>query len=293
MFYLVLILSILVKGDSLMFNIEKSDIIYRSIKEPFEEGILACGFMKKPTSASSQINFSNSYYSCFIVLSGTGFYSDSKNNKIPLGSGDFVQRIPGQLHSTEIVPDGNWVEFFVSFGKPVFDYLCKLDLLKPNTPVQTGSPIDSKVISGYYNFLNQLKTAEAGNLDEMLLIAQKLVLNMSRHLPNVNARKQNSTYQLLITEACEIMVSNFQEDIDYSILAESLNMSFENFRKIFKSFMGISPGKYRTVKKIEQAGFMIKSGLSIKEVAYLSGYSDVFAFSKQFKKTMGISPGKF
>lgn len=278
-----------------MYSIVQTDVIYRSLKDPFEEGILACGFMKKPSAASSQINFRIDYYSCFLVLSGTGVYQDSVHGKIPLNSGDFVQRIPGLTHSTEIVADGNWTEFFISFGKPVYDYLCQLSMLNPNTPVQKGIAYPDDILaSSFSHFLTQLKKADSRSLNDLLLSAQKLVLRIQEHArSSIALPQQDASRNQLMEEACHSLASHFQESINYQQLAHSLHMSYESFRKQFKSTTGMSPAKYRTFKKIKQAGFMIQSGLTIKEVTILTGYSDVFAFSKQFKKTTGVAPGKY
>ena len=52
----------------------KSDVIYRCIGPDFTNGILACGYMSKPTKEKSQYNFVIDYYSCFLLLSGSGYY---------------------------------------------------------------------------------------------------------------------------------------------------------------------------------------------------------------------------
>lgn len=273
-----------------MLQTMQSDVIYRSLKAPIEEGILACGFMRKSTQAASQIDFTIDYYSCFLVLSGSGSYSDGNNLRIPLGVGDFVQRLPGVTHTTDIVGDGNWCEFFISFGKPVYDYLCTLEILSPTQPVQKDSAlIDDLLITSFFNYLNQLKYVDSSKLPELLFTAQQLILNMrSRQRISIQ-----TPYHQQIMLACERLSTRFQESIDYAKLAKSLNMGYENFRKIFKSTTGISPAKYHTLEKMKQATLMLRSGLTIREVAYLTGYSDIFAFSKQFKKTTGISPGSY
>ena len=51
-------------------------VIYRFVGGTPENGILSCGFMRKPTAQKSQINFKIPYYSCFVLLSGSGEYQD-------------------------------------------------------------------------------------------------------------------------------------------------------------------------------------------------------------------------
>ena len=60
--------------EYLLAKIEKSDVIYRCIGNEMKNGILACGFMRKETADRSQYHFSNEYYSCFVLLRGSGEY---------------------------------------------------------------------------------------------------------------------------------------------------------------------------------------------------------------------------
>ena len=71
-----------------------------------KNGILACGFMRKETAERSQYHFSNAYYSCFVLLRGSGRYLSETGTSYQLQAGSLVQRLPGVPHSTIIHPDG-------------------------------------------------------------------------------------------------------------------------------------------------------------------------------------------
>ena len=65
----------------------------------------------------------------------------------------------------------------------------------------------------------------------------------------------------------------------------------EYFRKLFKSFYGISPLKYINNLKITHAKELLASGMySVTEAALQSGYIDMSYFSREFKKASGNSP---
>lgn len=115
--------------EYLLAKIEKSDVIYRCIGNEMKNGILACGFMRKETADRSQYHFSNEYYSCFVLLRGSGEYIAEDGTSCPLQAGSLVQRLPGVPHSTRVDPDGKWLEFFISIGKPFFESFCSLSVL--------------------------------------------------------------------------------------------------------------------------------------------------------------------
>jgi AraC-like DNA-binding protein len=71
-------------------------------------------------------------------------------------------------------------------------------------------------------------------------------------------------------------------------------MSYESFRKKFREHLDTSPTQYRTQKRLEHAvNLLIEGRVTIKEVAFEIGYSDVGNFSKQFHAWMGQTPGQF
>lgn len=267
----------------------KKDLIYRCIGTDFTNGILACGYMTKPTKEQSQFNFLINYYSCFFLISGSGFYYTKDNMKIPIHAGDFVQRIPGVRHSTEIIPDGKWLEFFISFGRTTYDYLCSLNLLPVDTPVRKVN-YDDITIQIFSRLLGQLKEAEDVALPYLSLKAQEIVLST---LHNIQKTSPIDSLKKSMEEACRLLSAEINTTISLEEVAAILNMSYENFRKQFRKFTGTSPNQYRIEQKMKHAKLMLLSGISIKETALLTGYSDTYSFTKQFTHSVGISPGRY
>jgi AraC-like DNA-binding protein len=58
--------------------------------------------------------------------------------------------------------------------------------------------------------------------------------------------------------------------------------------------MGVSPLKYLTQIRISHAKRLLRlkqrSGMSIQEIAWLSGFQDSLYFSRVFKKATGVAP---
>ena len=106
--------------EYLLAKIEKSDVIYRCIGNEMKNGILACGFMRKETADRSQYHFRTSITAVSCCCAGAGEYIAEDGTSYPLQAGSLVQRLPGVPHSTRVDPDGKWLEFFISIGKPFF-----------------------------------------------------------------------------------------------------------------------------------------------------------------------------
>lgn len=101
--------------------------------------------------------------------------------------------------------------------------------------------------------------------------------------------------QVRVQSAVEYINEHFSEyDFDYSQLALSCGISNTYLRKLFNAKFGIPPNKYIMNMRISYACDLLNSGLyAINEVACMSGYENVFYFSRVFKQTLGLSPSEY
>lgn len=98
----------------------------------------------------------------------------------------------------------------------------------------------------------------------------------------------------IILPAVDYIHKNYTGDtISIAELSKLCGITPEYFRKIFRSFYGVSPLKYINDLKISRAAELIRSGMySVTDAALMSGYTDISHFSREFKRATGISPSK-
>jgi ABC-type sugar transport system ATPase subunit len=85
-----------------------------------------------------------------------------------------------------------------------------------------------------------------------------------------------------------------ESDLDFHAIADSLFMSYDNFRRKFKQQAGISPNQYFIRLKIDRAKeLLLFTDLEIKEISEKLGFSDPYYFSRVFKDWERVSPVKF
>ena len=269
-------------------DIKDNDVVYRCIGDDFDKGIVSCGFMRKRSAERSQYDFKIGYYSCFVILQGSGRYISDNGTITPLRAGDLVQRIPGRLHSTAIEPTGDWIEFYISVGYPVFHYLRTLGIIRAEQAVQAAQ-LASDWLADFTALLNQLKGAADDRLPYVLMQAQELLIRMH----NSASYKQQDHQEDKMMKACQLIGSSYTIHYDVKEAAAALNMGYENFRKRFKETVGMSPQRYHAQHLMRQAKMMLLSGLPIKHVAASLGYGDIYSFTKQFTKAEGIPPGRY
>lgn len=81
----------------------------------------------------------------------------------------------------------------------------------------------------------------------------------------------------------------------YSVadIARSVQFSESHFYKIFHQIFGQSPAAYMERVRIDRACELLKSEISITEVAFELGFKTSQHFAKVFKKQMGSSPSEW
>lgn len=100
----------------------------------------------------------------------------------------------------------------------------------------------------------------------------------------------------LIEPALRYIDNNFTNDnIKPGNLHLLCNISPAYFRRLFMANIGMSPLKYIEEKRLDYSINILNAnqGISIGELAALSGYNDPLYFGKVFKKKYGISPSYF
>ncbi|WP_169081792.1 helix-turn-helix domain-containing protein [Paenibacillus sp. PL91] len=269
-------------------DIKENDVIYRCIGDNFDQGILSCGFMRKRTAERSQYDFKIGYYSCFLILQGNGRFISKDGTVTLMQAGDLVQRLPDRLHSTEIEPNGGWLEFYISVGYPVYHYLRELGIIISDKEVQAAQ-LTTDFIYDFVALLNTLKGATDEKLPYLLMRAQELIIRLHGSINNTQSEQNESK----ITKACQLIGGSSNIHYDIKQAAAVVNMGYENFRKLFKETTGLSPKRYHIEQIMKQAKMMLLSGLPIKHVAVSLGYGDIYSFTKQFTKSEGISPGRY
>lgn len=86
---------------------------------------------------------------------------------------------------------------------------------------------------------------------------------------------------------------NLTERITIEDLSRKANMSKATLFRIFKDEYGITPMELVIRERLRKAKEMLSANMSIKEVCYACGFTDVNYFSRLFKARENITPGNY
>jgi transcriptional regulator GlxA family with amidase domain len=123
---------------------------------------------------------------------------------------------------------------------------------------------------------------------------QVLILEIARDaLRSKDLHRENSLPGKIKTlqHVFSFMGSVFKNPPPVSDIARNAGMSTEHFIRTFKAETGLTPADYMRQKRMELASqLLLKTDLSIKELAFECGYRDPVYFSKVFKSYYRQSP---
>ena len=104
----------------------------------------------------------------------------------------------------------------------------------------------------------------------------------------------NSHYER-IKPALDLIHERFaSEELSIPALASACHMGESYFQRLFKEKYGMPPKKYMIQLKVNHACELLRmEQFSVSQVAEMSGFSDVYFFSRQFKNYIGITPTEF
>ena len=150
----------------------------------------------------------------------------------------------------------------------------------------------SNINSLFVKLLNVFKTAKRGSNAECMSIIYSILstlqkLNERTYLPKNSKR--------IVSDAARYMQETFNDgELTIPKVASRLGISEVYFRKLFKTEKGISPIKFLTSLRVNNAKKLMEYPfLSLEECAVQSGFASLQYFSRVFKNEFGTTPGKY
>jgi len=118
--------------------------------------------------------------------------------------------------------------------------------------------------------------------EELLLQIREAETAEHRHVPY-----QAELLKMLVRRICAEPERNW----DFEAEAAKFHVTAIHFRRIFKEITGLPPQQFLIQTRLNKAAELLKSTSNpIKEIAALSGWENVFYFSRLFRQKYYISP---
>jgi AraC family transcriptional regulator len=87
---------------------------------------------------------------------------------------------------------------------------------------------------------------------------------------------------------------HLEEEITVASLAGQAHLSAFHFTRMFTAAIGVSPHRYVSRRRLENAMAMLADGsLPLSEIAHRSGFSSQAGFNRAFRRVVGMTPGEY
>ncbi len=168
-----------------------------------------------------------------------------------------------------------------------------LEALKYDHVYQTNSCTEA-IRKTFFFFLDleALGQAETTNSSAIEKLKSQLFFNMMCDA-GVASGKMNPAIPAFIKD---INLNLSDPDYDPQKTITTLGYSVGYFRQIFKQSTGVSPHRFLSTRRLENAKLEMEraaGAVQVQEIAAHNGFSDPFAFAKQFKAHFGCSPSEY
>ena len=177
-----------------------------------------------------------------------------------------------------------------SFIRNVLDSECVIKEFFPCGPGEINSSLNKifdtlssnekskkfRIISEFYSFF--------ALITELELYSHGIENN------TISGDKKINTLKTILSYLRE----NYDKPVSLESLSKAVNKSPKYIGCFFKSMTGKTPIEYLNEYRIEKACHKLhRTDMSVTEIAFSCGFSDLSYFIKSFKNKMGMSPGKY
>lgn len=241
----------------------------------------------------------------FFVFSEGSMVIDQQNYEI--SKGDIVFRRPGQytqatmpyccyLICFDLLGDtGKEALSYDLYKKQEFQKNYKNNILD-SLPTISHPPFYDK----YQNLFDRVLKEFINQRDSSDLILKstllRIIYELYEDVTNLMAYKNNVafTHFVSIKNVKEFIDQNIESKITLNDLGNVAKLSPTYFHKVFTETVGITPNEYVMKVRLEKAKeLLVRTDLTIYEIALKCGYDNIPYFSHSFKQKTSISPSEF
>jgi len=230
-------------------------------------------------------------YQVIYITNGQGVFESDSYQQTIVKAGTIIVLFPNERHRYKPDSHTGWDEYWVGVKGDIIDNLVTSGYLRPDNPCLYIGFNDS--IFNIYNSIIE-KTREERSGYQPLVSGAVLHLIGACYAAVKQSTAENKEAENIINRARLLFRSNISNAYSPEQAAQELNVGYSWFRKLFKSYTGLSPGQYYLQLKIEKAKDLLSnSNMPVKEISIALNFESNFYFSRIFKEKTGLRPTEY
>ena len=225
------------------------------------------------------------------ISSGKGTFESKPDFSAPIEAGHVFLLFPGVWHRYAPDPSTGWHEHWIGFDGEIPRRWLRHKFISAKKPVIKIAAEDT-VLATFSRILQSIRANRpalqqilAGATDNLMgLIYSAQQAQPAAEMSNPNA----------IESAITRIQNEFGSDLNMTLLAKELGVSYSWFRHTFTAHTGLSPHQYLLEFRLVRArNLLVETELSIKEIARQTGFEDELYFSRLFRQRLNLTPSQW
>lgn len=228
------------------------------------------------------------YYEFELFLEGACIHSFG-NSTQTLKKGSAYLITPIESHGIEFTSDSVVLNFRFNmnfFPPNIAEFISTLTNATADFNEEEMKYITERIERVYndkFNSVFYLEMAQSILTEIIILFIRKL-----------NIKKLSLTSVPLVQQATNYIKNNFRKDLSLKTIALELSVTPKHLGSIFKQKMNINFNDYLNNLRLNYAcNLLVSTDLSIKEIAFNSGYNSEQYFIYIFKKYIRLTPSEY
>ncbi len=236
------------------------------------------------------INYTPDYNKFYFIIEGEGWLKIKDKEFYPL-PGQLFLMPEGVVQSYSAINDNAFKKYWCHFTAKTGN-INIFDKIQLPYYINVSDRLNLEVL-----FKDLIQCYESGNLVSSFRVKAILMEIIAYYIENAFDSDVNML-NTLDNEKLNCVINYIDEHLSENItveqLAKILHFNPRYFIRFFKQHIGNTPIQYINRIRMEKAKSILKStGMNVSDVADITGFNDLFHFSKVFKAHTGFTPTEF
>jgi AraC-like DNA-binding protein len=234
----------------------------------------------------------NEYQLVYIIQGEGVLQTRHLNGKAKVKQGSIFLLFPHEWHTYAPCRETGWKAYWIGFKGINIDSRVNEGFLSVSNPIFNVG-INDDLIRLFQQAIDVAEREEP-YYQQLLAGITNYVIGLMYSLDKIYHLNDSDRLIEKMNSARALMRANLEKEFDVKTVADSLNMSYESFRKIFKRYTGFSPSSFFLNLRIGKAKeWLLTSDMTVKEIAYRLHFDNPDYFTSQFKKKTGYNPSSY
>ncbi|WP_138753184.1 AraC family transcriptional regulator [Paenibacillus sinopodophylli] len=235
------------------------------------------------------------YFLIHIVLEGEGVF-ETLGKAYTCVVGDAFVIFPDILVKYEGSKINPWTYTWVGFsGEVVESALRSIGITPDNAVIRECSlPVIQRMIRSIRKSMDKKNSPALGNMEASGWLRLLLHELGGKHIGGLEQESipESHSYRQ-IDQAIRLMTLQYGQQLSIEGIARTLGYHRAHLTRLFKEATGLPPMQYLLKVRMKKAEELLRTELTVAQIATSVGYNDPLFFTKQFRKWSGQSPTSF